>query len=369
MKTALVLGAGFSGCTAASLLTKAGFNVTVFEGDAHPGGGCWTRFYGGHPYTFGPRVFFSRDEAVIRQLTSYVEIREFYTRTWTFVARDGQLYHYPLQYADLPLMPDYSTIKAELSERDGKAPSVEDFEAYWLDAVGPTLYSKFVSSYSRKMWGVESNRQLTASFEWVNRGTPIRDGDERLYTDQFQGYPRALTGYNIYFEKCLAGCELHFNCLVKRFDPDTRRIDTLHGEFTGDVIVNTIYVDVLFGLEYGRLQFCGRQFVPLWLPTEHAFPQDVTWIHYSGEEEYTRVTEFKKITGYQASSTLLGIEIPAPRGRYYPVQSPTELRRYEQYVRLFPPNFYSIGRLGRFRYQGIPEAIREAIDAVEAIRS
>jgi UDP-galactopyranose mutase len=368
MKTALVLGGGFAGCTAAYLLGKIGFRVTLLEAESGLGGGARTRFYGGHPYTLGPRVFFSRDEQVVRQLTGLTEIREFYTRTWTYVESDGRMYRYPLQVADLPLMPDHRRIQEELRQRQGKTPSVEDFERYWLDAVGPTLYGKFVENYSRKMWGIESNRQLVANFEWVNRGTPIRQCDDRLYTDQFQGYPRDLSGYNGYFERCVAGCDVLLDCMIERFAPETRQVTTAQGEFTGDIIVNTIPVDHLFGYEYGTLQFCGRQFIPLWLPSARAFPEDVTWIHYSGHEEHTRVTEFKKITGYEAPDTVLGIEISAPRGRYYPVQSPPELARHALYRKLFPSDFHSIGRLGKFRYQGIADAIRDALDVAEETR-
>jgi len=367
VKTALVLGAGFAGCTAACLLVKRGFAVTVLEAAADPGGGVWTRFYGGHPYTFGPRVFFSRDGEVIAHLTGLIAMRHFDTRTWTYVEPDGRMYHYPLQRADLPLMPDCLQIMEELDARADRDTSAEDFEAYWLSAIGPTLYRKFVDGYSRKMWGVSSNRQLSASFEWVNRGTPIRDGDDRLYTDQFQGYPADPRGFNSYFEKSLADCTVHLGCPVTGFDPERRVARTARGDHTADVIVNSVHVDTLFGETFGKLQWCGRQFLPLWLPVEHAFPPDVTWIHYGGPEEHTRVTEFKQITGHQASSTLLGVEIPAPRGRYYPVQSVAERARFEQYGRLYPRDFWSIGRLGTFRYKGIPDAIRDAIDAVRAI--
>jgi len=349
------------------LLSKKGYDVTVLEAEPHPGGGCWTKFYGGHPYTFGPRVFFSRDEEVIRQLTNLIKIREFYTKTWTYVSKDKQLYHYPLQGSDLPLMPDYNQIKSELEEREGKRPSVEDFEEYWLSVIGPTLYEKFVSKYSKKMWGIKSNKELVAEFEWVNRGTPIRDGDIRLYRDQFQGYPYDLYGYNSYFEKCLQNCKAIFNCYVEQFDPETRIVSTSKGEFTADIIINTVYVDTLFNYKFGKLRFCGRHFITFVLPTKQAFPDDVTWIHYSGNEPYTRITEFKKITNYQADDTLLGIEIPTDENRYYPLQSKVEIDKYERYMTLYPKNFYSIGRLGSFKYKGIPDAIRDALDTVEVI--
>ena len=66
--------------------------------------------------------------------------------------------------------------------------------------------------------GIESNKQLIANFEWVNRGTPIRKGDTRFYEDQYQGYPKSLDGYNSYFEKCLIDIQFINNTRVVNFD-------------------------------------------------------------------------------------------------------------------------------------------------------
>lgn len=367
MARILVLGAGVAGCTAAHLLSRRGHTVTVLEAGTLPGGGVRTAWYGGHPHTFGPRVFFSRDDEVISTLTSLIELREFDTRTWTYVAEDGALYHYPLFAGDLPTMPDWPQIKSELDERTGTTPRTTDFEQYWLDAIGPTLYRKFVDRYSRKMWGVESNRQLAADFEWVNRGTPIRETDTRVYGDQFQGYPAAPNGFNGYFERCLAGSDAVFSCKVGTIDPGAMTVATSKGTHSGDVIVNTIHADALFGFAHGRLRWCGRRFVKLVLPVEQAMPDDVTWIHYSGDEPYTRVVEFKKITGHVAPDTLLGIEFPSEEGRFYPVQSDVERLRYDRYTELFPDRFFSIGRLGSFKYKGIPDSIRDALDVAAAL--
>ena len=363
----LVLGAGVAGCTTAYLLARKGYLVTILEGGHEPGGGVRTRWYGGHPYTFGPRVFFSKDDEIISLLTSLTKIRPFYTRSWTYVSEDGQLYHYPLFLDDLSKMPDWNKISQQLDERKGKTPRTNNFENYWLDAIGPNLYQKFIDQYSKKMWGIESNRSLTANFDWVNRGTPIRKDDTRLYGDQFQGYPEAPDGFNGFFSRALEDIDCVFDCQILSFDPDRRVVTTTKGDFHGEVIVNTVHVDLLFGGVHGNLQFCGRQFLKVMLPIKQAFPDDVTWIHYSGSEAFTRVTEFKKITNHKAADTMLGIEIPTDANRYYPVQSEVELDRFKKYKALFPKDFYSIGRMGSFRYKGIPDAIRDALDVTQKI--
>jgi UDP-galactopyranose mutase len=367
MANVLVLGAGFAGATSAYLLSKKNHKVTILEGQGHPGGGCWTKFYADHPYTYGPRVFFSRDEEVYKHLSDLIKIRKFYTRTWSYVEKDQQLYHYPIQQDDLKLMKDYAAIADELKQTKNEIIPSDSFETYWIKAIGPTLYRKFMDEYSRKMWSIDSNKELVVNFNWVNKGTPIRNGDDRLYTDQFQGYPEDNEGYNNYFRACLKDTDIVYDCQITGFDPQKRIVKTLKGNFTGDIIVNTIHIDTLFEYCHGKLKFSGREFLKLVLPAKHAFAENITWIHYTGNEPFTRVTEFKKITNFQSNFTLLGIELLSQNNRLYPVQSKPELKRYKKYQNLFPENFYSIGRLGTFRYKGIEDAIREALDITEVI--
>jgi UDP-galactopyranose mutase len=359
----LILGAGFAGATTA-LLLKDKYDITVLEADVNPGGGCRTKYLSGHPYTFGPRVFFSNDQEVISTLTSIIKIREYNTKTFTYVEPDGSFYNYPIQKSDIELMPDRDIIKKELGcdSHDSLMTKTDNFEDYWINSIGPTLYNKFVDKYSKKMWTIESNRNLTNNFEWVNRGTPIRDGDCRLYKDQFQGYPEAHDGYNEFFNVSLNDINFVNECRVLSYDWDTNTISTTKGVFKGDIVVNTLPVDYLFKLTYGKLQYSGRKFYPFVLPIEYAMPHEMTWIHYSSNEPYTRITEFKKITNYKSPHTLLGIEVPDNNSRYYPVQSFSELARFAKYKEMFPKNFYSIGRHGSFKYKGIPDAIRDALD-------
>jgi UDP-galactopyranose mutase len=359
----LILGAGFAGATTA-LLLKNKYDITVLDSDKYPGGGCRTKFLSKHPYTFGPRIFFSHDKEVISTLTAVLKIREFDTKTFTYVEPDGKLYNYPIQKKDIDLMPERELILDELGSdsHDQLVDKTDNFEAYWINSIGPTLYKKFINKYSKKMWSIESNLNLSNNFEWVNRGTPIRDGDNRLYKDQFQGYPENYDGYNQFFDTSLQDVNFINECRVIDFDPTNRTINSSKGSFSADIIVNTLPVDYLFKCAYGKLKYSGRIFIPFVIPSKKVFPDEMTWIHYSSNEPYTRITDFKKITDYKSDFSLLGMEIPDDNSRYYPVQSFSELIRFEKYKGLFPDNFYSIGRHGSFKYKGIPDAIRDALD-------
>ena len=76
LKTAIILGAGFAGCTIAHLLKNKGWEVKVLEKSSHPGGGCKTLFYGGHPYTNGPRLYYGYSEKVFKWISKFVDMRD-----------------------------------------------------------------------------------------------------------------------------------------------------------------------------------------------------------------------------------------------------------------------------------------------------
>ena len=192
-----------------------------------------------------------------------------------------------------------------------------------------------------------------------------------MFGDQFQGYPYDLRGYNSYFEQVLSDLDVHYNSAVNSITKENNQfsISTKSGEvYNCDLVINTGHTDEVFDFRYGELQFSGRDIIPLVLPTKQPFgDKDYHWIHYSGYEPYTRVVDFNKVTAFESENSLITLEIPSNSNRLYPKQTQPELRRYEQYVADFPKGYYAIGRLGKFKYTGISDAIDQAFDLAEEI--
>lgn len=372
-KKIVIIGAGFSGCTVAYLLNQKGLNVTVIEKEAHPGGGCWTRFHGEHPYTIGPRIFYTYNKKVFDHLNSFVKIRKFNTSTISYIEQDDCFYNYPLQFEDLPKMPDFKKIENELkiakkNVLESKL-NFENFEKYWISAIGPTLYKKFVDEYSKKMWAIDSNLELSADFNWVNRGTPIRNGDTRLFGDQYQGYPYAITGYNDYFLKSLEGSNILYNESIIGVDPNKQIVKSEKSEYKYDLLINTGHTDEIFNFKFGKLGYSGRKIIPIVLPNKYVFDNpNYYWAHYSSKQEYTRAVDFKKVTNNNSDNCLLTLEMLSDENRLYPQQTKKNLDIYENYVKNFPKNFYTIGRLGKFKYTGITDAIEQSFELSEIIK-
>lgn len=369
---ALILGGGFAGTTAAYLLKREGWEVTLLEREPYLGGGCRTFFHAGHPFTYGPRVYYGYSAKVFEWLNRFIPIRRFpfELRTLAHEPIDSQrrFWSYPPHECDLRVYPRAEEIERELAERDNSVEPV-DFEDYWKRKVGPTIYDMFVDHYSKKMWMIGDNR-IFDIFKWSAKDHPLEKGTREAYKGSFLGYPVPADGYNGYFDAMVEGVEVIYGRSLS--DPSMLLERSLwDAEALGpapDVVISTIPVDDLCGRVLGELPYVGRDFHLLVLPTKQVFPGDVRFCHYaSPRDEWTRVTEFKKITYHESEDTLLVLEKPSKNGRLYPYLTKANEAKVSEYMAMLPPNVYSIGRLGTYKYSTIEQTISQAFSCVAKI--
>ena len=119
IKKVLIIGGGFAGCATAHELSELdNLDITLVEKASYLGSGVRTFFYGGHPYTFGPRHFLTRNREVYNYLNKIVPLRSCSEHEFlTYVEQDNQFYHYPLNVSDIEKMPDKEKIKRELKKK------------------------------------------------------------------------------------------------------------------------------------------------------------------------------------------------------------------------------------------------------------
>ena len=357
---ALILGGGFAGTTTAYLLQKEGYEVTLIEKESHLGGGCRTFFYGGHPFQYGPRVYYGYSQKIFEWVNSIVPIRRFPFELRTFVESEGRFFHYPIHEDDIPHMFHVEQIRKELEERDNtKEP--KDFEEYWINRVGKTLYDMFVNNYSKKMWMIPDNK-IFDIFKWSAKDKPIESGPKGTYKDSIIGFPYALDGYNSYFDKMTRGVEVLYGEWVA-----LKELDSLEDKKNWDVMVSTIPIDEFCGYEFGELPYVGRDFTVFILPCPQVFPGNVRFCHYAGSEPFTRITEFKKLTYYDSPNTLLVLETPSKNNKLYPYLTKSNMAKVQRYIESLPANVYSIGRLGEYKYSTIEQTISQAFGVVSRI--
>jgi len=365
MKKVLIIGGGFAGCTAAhqiSLMNK-NYDVTLIEKSNILGAGVRTSYYGGHPYTFGPRHFLTPHEKVFEFLNKYLPLRKCPEHeAWTYVERDGNFYNFPIHKDDIEKMPDKELIYDEIKNAKGVEES-KNLEEYWINSVGKTLYEKFVLEYNKKMWRINDNK-IHDTFNWSAKGVALKEGKTRAFWSEWiSAYPYNLNGYDDYFDIATKEANILLNTSIDHFDIKNKKVFYLGEWHSYDIIINTISPDYLFEKCFGELKYSGLDLQLLVLPMEKCFPENVYFLYYANKEPFKRLVEYKKFTHYKSNTTLLGIEVPSANGKYYPMPVKAEKARAKRYLDMFPSDTYSIGRAGSYEYLvDIDDCILQAME-------
>ncbi len=374
MKKALVIGGGFAGCAAAHLISQQnGWETTLVEAAPFLGGGCKTLWYGGHPYTFGPRHFLTQNETVYEYLNSHCPLRRCNDHVFlTYVEKDQHFYNYPIHMDDIAYMPEKDQINAELEETRQLRGSIsaKNFEEFWIQSIGQTLYGKFIDGYSKKMWMLDDNKTID-DFTWSPKGVTLKEGPREAWDTAISAYPHARNGYDDYFEIATQDTTVLLDTRIEAFDIPNKAV-TIHGERqTYDIVVNTISPDIIMNFEHGELPFIGRDFYKFVLPIPHAFPENVYFLYFAGNEPFTRLVEYKQFTrqNYDAPSTIVGMEIPSKNGKYYPLPIQSEYERAQKYFDEMPDGVFSIGRAGSYQYRvDVDDCIEQAMSVAEGLK-
>ena len=147
-KKVLIIGAGPGGCAAVHKLDELDqFDITIVDKADHLGAGVRTNFYGGHPFTFGPRHFVTQNKDVYDYLDSIVPLRDCGEHQFiSYVEQDNEFYNFPIHMDDVRSMPDSDKIISEIENAHG-VEHAKNFEEYWINSVDPTLSNKIVTNY------------------------------------------------------------------------------------------------------------------------------------------------------------------------------------------------------------------------------
>ncbi len=338
MQKALIVGGGAAGCSAAHQLELlGGWDVTLVEAAPVLGAGLRTRWFGGHPYTFGPRHFLTQNRAVYEYMDSICPLRSCADHQFiTYVERDNAFYNYPIHEDDIARMPDRDKINDERRIARGPA-EAKNLEDYWINSVGRTLYEKFIDQYNKKMWLVEDNKKID-TFNWSPKGVTIKSGPRAAWDTAFSAYPYAPDGYNHFFDFTVKAARVMLSTLVEKFDLENSAVWIKGEKLEYDILINTVSPDLLFGRCYGELRFIGRDFHKIVFPTEHVFPEHVYFLYYANDEQFTRLVEYKKMTHHQSPTTLVGMEIPSYNGKHYPLPFKKDIELASRYFADMPQN-------------------------------
>ncbi|TDS82495.1 UDP-galactopyranose mutase [Comamonas sp. JUb58] len=359
-KISLITGAGFAGSTIARGLADAGHMVHLIDKRPHIAGNAYDEVdaNGVLIHRYGPHIFHTNSDKVCQFLSRFTEWRSYEHRVLGVVA--GRHYPFPInrdtlnQLYGLDLDETGASAFFE-SVREPRHPICTS-EDVVLNSVGRDLYEKFFLHYTRKQWGLDPS-QLKAG---VAARIPVRTNtDDRYFTDTFQAMP--LHGYTKMFERMLD----HPNINVQ-LGIDFSELTDL-GRY--DHIVYTGPIDAYFKHCYGPLPYRSLRFEHQHLADVQQFQQAGT-VNYPNDHAYTRITEFKHLTGQEHTGTSIVREYPEAEGDpYYPIPSDTNEALFKRYCELAEKEskVTFVGRLAEYRYYNMDQVIGAALASAQKI--
>ncbi len=350
----LVVGAGFAGSVVASQMARNfGKKVMLVDRRPHIGGNAYDHYNeaGLLAHKYGPHIFHTNSRDVLDYLSNFTQWRPYEHRVLAQVGKElvpipinldtvNRLYGLNLESHQLE---QYFEAVAE------KPSSVRTAEDVVVSRVGRDLYEKMFRGYTRKQWGLDPS-DLDAS---VTARIPVRTNrDDRYFTDTYQVMP--LHGFTRLFENMLD----HQN-ITMVLNADYRDIVNY---VRYNEMVYSGPIDEFFDYRYGKLPYRSLEFRHETLDLEQLQP--VAVINYPNEHAYTRVTEFKHLTGQAHSKTSIVYEYPRDGGDpYYPVPRPENAVLYKQYEALASsrPDTHFVGRLATYKYYNMDQVVAQAL--------
>ena len=356
----LIVGAGFAGSVMAErLASQLDARVLIVEKRNHVGGNAYDHYddAGILVHKYGPHVFHCNSREIYEYLGQFTEWRTYQHRVLASV--DGQLVPIPINLNTVNTLYGLALSSFEMCHWLESVAEPRDRIVTSEDAVvskvGRDLYEKFFRGYTRKQWGLDPS-QLDAQ---VAARIPTRTNrDDRYFDDTYQVMPQH--GYTRMFERMLA----HPNINVM-LNTDYHAVKD-HIPFRE--LVYTGPIDAYFDYRFGALPYRSLEFV--FETIDVATCQSVGTINYPNEYDFTRITEFKHLTGQKHEQTSIVYEYPRAEGDpYYPIPRPENQERFKQYQALAQrmAGIHFAGRLATYRYYNMDQVVAQALTLFKRI--
>lgn len=377
----LIIGSGFSGSVISErIASQLNEKVLVIEQRKHIGGNCYDSYdeNGVLIHNYGPHIFHTDYEDVWNYLSSFTKWNSYQHKVLANVKGENIPLPFNIKSVQLSFTGKESSeiIKSLLNryKYGQKIPVLEllKSEDHFLKMLGDYVYENVFLNYTVKQWGLKPD-EIDPS---VTARVPVYlSEDDRYFQDKYQGLPKL--GYHKLFEKMLQhpNIEIRLNTKMSqhvKIDHDNKKI-LVDGEVFQGKLIFTGLIDELFEYKFGELPYRTLIFENEYHNIDSF--QDCAVINYPNDFDYTRITEYKKMTLQHVKGTTITKEYPKPYQKiddtpYYPIFTEQTKRLYQQYLD-YAKNFKNlvlIGRLAEYKYYDMDDAVKRALDMFESLR-
>lgn len=353
----LVVGCGLAGMTASRILAEKGKKVCIVDKRNHIGGNIYDYYNeeGILIHKYGPHIFHTNNKEVYDFLSRFTKWREYQHRVLSFV--NGSLIPMPINLDTINILYgtkyDSFTIKDYFDSIRDRNIEIENSKDVIVSQVGEELYKLFFEGYTKKQWDMypyELGKEVTSRI-------PVRTNrDNRYFTDKYQGMPKY--GY----AKLSQNMVNHKNIKVML----NTSYDEAKEELKYSKVIYTGCIDEFYKEKYGKLPYRSINFVEETYDKE--IYQEAGVVNYPNDYDYTRITEYKYLTGQEHKKTTIMKEFSSGIGEpYYPIPKKENSELYKKYESESKndENVIFLGRLGTYKYMNMDKIVEQVLDFVK----
>ncbi|NLK74610.1 MAG: UDP-galactopyranose mutase [Clostridiales bacterium] len=354
----VVVGAGLAGITMAERIANVlDEKVLIIEKRNHIAGNVYDSYNeeGILIHNYGPHIFHTNDREVYQYLSQFTQWNDFWHRVLTYV--DGNLIPMPITVETINKLYNLNLTCFEVEEflknQAVELSEIKTSKDVALSKVGQDIYEKIFETYTKKQWGIDPGELDTSVISRI----PIRlNRDTRYFSDRYQGMPKH--GYTKMCEKMLVNKNIHI-----LLNTDYKEVID---EISYDTMIYTGPTDYFYDYKYGKLSYRSINFVFETYDKEEF--QEAPVVNYPNDYDYTRITEFKKLTWQEHNKTTICKEFPTEEGEpYYPFptkECKEQFARYKEDMKQEKKVIF-IGRLAEYRYYNMDAVVRRALQAFD----
>ncbi len=357
----VVVGAGLAGLTIAERIANVlNEEVLVIEKRGHIGGNIYDSYNedGILIHNYGPHIFHTNDREVYQYLSGFTKWNDFWHRVLTYV--DGNLIPMPITVETINKLYNLNLncfeVEEFLKKQAVELEEIRTSKDVALSKVGQDIYEKIFETYTKKQWGIDPAELDTSVISRI----PIRlNRDTRYFADKYQGMP--THGYTRMCENMVKNKKIKL-----LLNTDYKEVIR---DISYEMLIYTGAADEYYDYKYGKLSYRSINFV--FETHDREEYQEAPVVNYPNDYDFTRITEFKKLSGQEHRKTTICKEFPTSEGEpYYPFPTKdckAQYALYEADIKKEKKALF-IGRLAEYRYYNMDAVVRRALDAFEQLK-